>query len=174
MSQNNIKNKFFYPLIIILGIYFIYRLINEAQIIWYFPLDSGRDITAYIAMLYFLSKTGFHQIVSQWYNGFILFQTYPPAWYYFTLPFYYIFKSVTFATYFSVILIYTLGFILVNYLGKIEKFSVVKRIAFFLLLFANPLSISYLLRLGRPPELFAWIIFLFLFYRFVSVLYYFE
>lgn len=163
MTQTNIKDKYFYPIVILLSVYFLFRLINESQMIWNFPLDATRDMTAYIAMLFFLVKTGFHQLVYSWYNGFVLFQTYPPACFYLALPFYYIFKNITLSIYSLILLIYTFSFIILFYLGKTEKFSIIQRIFLFLFLFANPLSISYLLRMGRFPELFGWMIFLLFF-----------
>src|SRR3989344_839243 len=49
-----------------------------------------------------------------------------------------------------------------NYLGKINKMSLVKRIAFFIFLFGNPIAIGNFIRLGRVTELFGWMNFVIL------------
>ena len=43
MKFNNIKDFYLYIPIIILGAYFIFRLINQSQIVTTFPLDKYND-----------------------------------------------------------------------------------------------------------------------------------
>ena len=164
-KYNYIKDKFLYIPIILLTIYFIIRLINESFIIHNFPFDFANDISSHMAELYFLAEYGFHNIVPNWYNGFnyVLFRSYPPGWYFSALPLYYIFKNVQITTYISLLLMYIISFIAIFYLGKIQKISKTKRIAFFLFLFANPITIGYLLRLGKLPELMGWLLIILLF-----------
>jgi len=152
-----LSNKAFYIPIILLSIYFIIRLIDTSKIMWIFPFDFTNDISSHMAKVYFLAQYGFHQLVPYWYNGYVLFKFYPPAWFYFTLPVYYLTKNIQVATFISILLIYALGFIAISIFGKNENISFVKSIAFFLLFFANPLAIGQLLRVGRVTELFAWL-----------------
>jgi len=165
-----LKDKAFYIPIILLAIYFIIRLIDQSKITWMFPFDFTNDISSHMAKVYFLAEYGFHQLVPNWYNGYVLFKFYPPAWFYFTLPLYKIMGNVQIATYTSIILIYILGFIAINIFGKQENLSKIKRIAFFLFFFANPLAIGQLLRIGRTPELFAWLMFI----PFATLIFYYK
>src|SRR3989344_3785793 len=167
--MQQIKDKWFYFPVIILSIYLIIRLINQYQSVNQFPLDWTNDLTSYIALLFFLTKVGYHGFVPYWYNGFTLFNFTPPAWYYFTLPLTYL-TNVPLATYLSRILIYILGFVTIWILGSKTQISKIKRIAFFLFFFANAIAIGNFIRLGRIPELFALLILiilssLFLYYK---------
>ena len=157
MEKTKISDKWFYFPIFILGIYLIIRLINQAQMIWTFPLDFTNDHTSYMAFLFFFAKYGYYKLIPYWYNGFILFKYTPPGWYFFTLPIYWITKNVQIAFYISRLLIYILAFITIWFLGKTQKLSKLKRIAFFLFFFANAIAIGNFIRLGRVPEMFAWL-----------------
>jgi hypothetical protein len=125
-----------------------------------FPLDFANDIPAYIASLFFLVKCGFNKFCPYWYNGFVSFHTFFPGWQLFTYPIYKLFKDYLLSTYVSIVLMYVLSFIALLILGKNEKFSVTKRIAFFLFFFANAINIGNFFKLGRVVELFSWCIFL--------------
>ena len=103
--KSKLKNGFLMPPIIILGIYFIIRLINQAKIISIFPLNLTNDITSYMSRLYFLFECGFHKLCPYWYNGFITFVNYAPGWTFFTAPIYFITKNIQLSTYISLILI---------------------------------------------------------------------
>lgn len=156
--------------ILILGVYLIIRLANFSAIIRYFPLDNvAIDFASHMSSLHFLKAYGFHNFVPNWYNGFVLFQFYHPGWAFFTLPLLYFFKDVKIATFLSVVLIYTLGFAFFYFFGKKIGLSKIKSVTYFLLFFANPLSLSYLFRTGRLPELLAWIWFVLVF---ILVMYY--
>jgi hypothetical protein len=51
------------------------------------------------------------------------------------------------------------GFLL---LSRAEKFSIHKTLAFFFLFVANPIAIGNFIRLGRLPEMFGWVVFVFI------------
>lgn len=158
--KSKLSDKWFYILILILGIYFLIRLIDQSKLMWVFPLDYTNDLSSYMAFLFFFIKYGFREFIPHWYNGFILFKLYPPGWIFFTTPLYYLTKSIIMSTYLSLISMFILSFIFLFLLGKSQKISLIKIIAFFLILFANPISIGNFLRLGRVTSLFGWVIFL--------------
>ncbi|MCD4666635.1 hypothetical protein K8R47_02390, partial [archaeon] len=157
--MKKIPNEVFYLPIIILGINFIARLIDQSKLLFYFPLDTTNDFSSYMAQLFFLFECGFQKFCPYWYNSFTTFIHSPPGWYFFTTPLYWLFQDVKIATYVSLILIFIIAFIFIWYLGKLHKFSKIKRITFFLFLFGNAIAIGNFIRLGRIPELFAWTIF---------------
>ncbi|MBI2148945.1 hypothetical protein HYU23_04645 [Candidatus Woesearchaeota archaeon] len=164
-----IKDKWLYWPVLILLIYFFYRLIDQSQLIFHFPLDYNNDISAYIAQLHFLKECGFHNFCQYWYNSFIAFQITPPGWFYFALPFYYLFGNITLATYTTLLLSFILSFFIIYFVWKYLGFSNMQRIAIFSFLFINAISIGNFVRLGRVHELFSWVFFLlFLFF----ILYY--
>jgi len=163
------SNKIFYiPIILLIG-NLIFRLINQSKIIKTFPLDIVNDWSAYIALLNFLDKCGFHNFCTYWYNGFTSFIITQPGWYFFTYPIYLISKSYTSASFISMITIFILSFIVIYKFGNVFKIDKKKRILFYLLLFANAASIGNYIRLGRIPEFFAF--FLFILITFI-ILYY--
>lgn len=124
--------------IIIMGIYFIYRLIDLSKIITYFPLDYTNDISSYIGMLFFLVKYGYNAIIPNWYNGFILFKIIQPGWYFYTLPIYLITKNILLATYISTISLFIIGFVLLFIIGKNNNFSLIKVLTFFVFSLLQP------------------------------------
>ena len=156
-----------YGAILILTIILVRDLINFSNILKYYPLHM-EDLCNHIPKVLFLKEYGFYGNVPNWYNGFILFKSYPPGWALFTYLFYYLSNNLLLATFLSLISTYILGFIGFFVLGKIIKISIKNRILIFLLFFANPLAIIYI-RMGRLPELFSWVVFLFLF---IGVLFY--
>ncbi len=158
--KNLIHDKWLYFPIIVLIISFLIKLLENAQLIWIFPLDLNHDLPSYMSLLYLTIKYGYVSSVPCWYNGLISLKTYPPLWFFITIPIYYLFKNIQLATYISFIIIYSIGFFFINLLGKIYRFSFTKKISFFLFYYANPLFLSYYLRLGRPAELLGWTIFI--------------
>ncbi|MCX6711615.1 MAG: hypothetical protein NT139_01070, partial [Candidatus Woesearchaeota archaeon] len=146
--------------VIILGLYFIYRLIDQSQIINHFPLDYTNDISFHITMLFFLAKYGYNALVPNWYNGFILFKIYQPGWYIYTLPIYLITKNILLATYISLISLFVIGLISLFIIGKNNNFSLTKILAFFVFFFAIATNLGNWTRLGRVTELFGWISFI--------------
>lgn len=158
--QKNIPDKYFYILIVILGLYFILRLIDQAKLMWIFPFDPTNDVSSFMALLYFLAKHGLHNIAPNWYGGISVLKFYSPGWFYFALPIYWITKNIQVAAYISMTLLFALAVIFVNILGKNMGLSKTKRIAFYLLFFANPLSIGNFIRLGALAALFAWVFFI--------------
>ena len=159
MATRDMPDTWFYAPIIFLGINFIFRLINQAKILWQFPLDMVNDMSSYMAQLFFLRACGFHALCSYWYNGFTTFHVTPPGWYFFTLPLYLLFGDVKIAAYASMLLIFCIAFFAILYFGKRFSWSIPKRISFFLFFFANAIAIGNFIRLGRVHELFAWLAF---------------
>src|SRR3989338_5389875 len=153
----NIQNKWLVLPVIVLAANFVWRLIDESQIMRQFPFDFVNDVSSYMAQLHFLKVCGFLKFCPFWYNGFIAFKFTPPAWYFFTYPLYLLFGDVKIATYASMLLIFVLAFAAIWYFGRLFNLSRIKRLAFFLFLFANAISIGNFIRSGRIPELFAWL-----------------
>ena len=158
--KEQLKDKFLYIPVFLLSAYLLFRLADTSALINNFPLDFANDLSAHLARLHFLSEYGYHNLVPNWYNGFgyILFQTYPPGYYFAALPLYKLLNNVQLTTYISLILIYILGFLAIYFIFKKDMPSKIKRIAFFLFFFVNPVSIGYLLRLGKLPELTGWLL----------------
>ncbi|MEK6937250.1 MAG: 6-pyruvoyl-tetrahydropterin synthase-related protein [Nanoarchaeota archaeon] len=149
---------------IILLVYLIFRLFNQAKILFSFPLDITNDLSSHMAQLYFLKACGFHNLCQYWYNGYELFKFYSPGWFFFSYPLLLIFKKPEIATYISIILILAISFFVIYKIVNIKAKSFLISISFFLFLFASPTSISGFFRLGRVTELFSWMIFLILTY----------
>ena len=103
-------------------------------------------------------------MVPEWFNGFTLFGTYPPGWVFFTYPLLKILGNIMLATFISMILLFILGFIGINILGKELKMSPIKRIAFFLFVYANPMIIGAVLKQGRLPALMGLVLFTYIVY----------
>ena len=149
--------------VLLLGLTFLIRLGDEAQLMTTFPTDYINDISAYMAQLHFLDVCGFEQPCPYWYNGFIAFQFTPPGWYFFAYPLLLLFGDVKIATYLAIVLSLVIGFLLVWHGGKKLKFQPLERLFFFLFFVANANAIRGFLRTGRPHELFAWMLFFGLF-----------
>ncbi len=160
LYQKGFKDRWLYLPVIILLLYFLYRLIDQSKLLFYFPLDYTNDISSYMAQLFFLKGCGFLEFCPYWYNGFTAFQFTPPGWFFFALPFYYLFGDVKIAAYFTMVLSFILIFLIIYFAGKYFNLSKIKRIAFFTFLFATSFSIGSFVRLGRVHELFAWVWFL--------------
>ncbi|MBI4158952.1 hypothetical protein HY500_01690 [Candidatus Woesearchaeota archaeon] len=158
--KEELRDKILYIPVILLSIYLVFRLVDTSALITNFPLDYSNDLSAHLARLHFLSEYGYHNLVPNWYNGFeyILFQTYPPGYYFAALPLYKLLDNVQLTAYISLILIYLLGFLAVFFIFKKDMQSSIKRMAFYLFFFVNPVSIGYLLRLGKLPELTGWLL----------------
>ena len=164
------KHRWLFIPLLILGINFIFRLIDQSKIIKIFPLDYTNDISAYMAHLFFLNVCGFLQQCPYWYNGFVTFTTIPPGWFFFTYPIYILTKNVLLSTFLSWITIYLIAFIIIFLFGKLYNLSITKRIAFFLLFYGNAIAVGNYMRLMRVHELFALvfstaIIFMALYYK---------
>src|SRR3989344_8074240 len=125
--MRKIPDKWLYLPILILGSYLIVRLVDQSQLMFHFPLDYTNDISSYMAQLFFLDKCGFHQFCPYWYNGFTAFQFTSPAWFFFTLPLYWIFNDVKTATYISMVLIFLIGLVSFILFGRLFNLSLVKR-----------------------------------------------
>ena len=171
MGSKSIKDKFIYIPVIVLSLYLIIRLIDKASIINSFPLDFDNDISSYLAYLFFLAKCGWNNLCGYWYNGIIPFQSYTPGWFFFTFPIYILTNKVTLSAYISLLLITLLSFLVINSIGKIKNYSLVKRFFIFLFLFGNPITVGNFIRLGRLPEMMGFLTFMTLFLFFI---YYFN
>ncbi len=153
-------NKWLIIASVLLGMHLIFRLIDQAKMMTYFPLDFTNDISSYMAQLHFLKVCGFHQFCPYWYNGFTTFQFSPPGWYFFAYPLSLIFNSVQVAAYLSIVISLIAAFFLFLKLGKTASLSRIKSIAFFFLFFANASAIGNFIRLGRVHELLSWVLFI--------------
>lgn len=158
------SDKIFLLPVIVFSLNLLYRLVDASKLITTFPLDYVNDLASYLAMVHFFDVYGFLQEVPNWFNGFILFNTYPPGWAVYTYFFYKVFGNLLLATYISTISLYILGFIAVYLIGKELRISLVKRLALFLFVFANPMLIGAVLKQGRLPSFMALVIFTYLVY----------
>ena len=155
-----LKNKLMNLSILVLGVYFIVRLINQSQLLWTFPLDFTNDWASWIGQLHFLKECGFHNFCPYWYNGFISFLISAPGWSFFALPFYLLTGNILISTYVSFILLYVIGFVFLYIFGKSQRLSSRDIILFFLLFFGNAIAIGNFIRLGRIVSLFAFVMFI--------------
>src|SRR3989344_4107054 len=142
------------PIILLFG-NFLYRIINFSTILYRFPLDITNDLTAYIADIPFFEMYGYLGHVPQWYNGFILFNIYPPGWVFFTYPLYKLFGDLMLATFVSTLLLFAFGFLIIYFFGRELKLSLVKKIALFAFIYVNPMVIGAVFKQGRIPSLMA-------------------
>ncbi|MDI6737762.1 MAG: hypothetical protein QME12_04580 [Nanoarchaeota archaeon] len=155
-----IEDKWFYPIIFIMGAYLIIRLIDQAKLMWIFPFDYTNDVSSFMAYLHFLVKYGYGAIAPEWFGGFSVLKLYSPAWSFFTLPLYWLTKNVQIATYLSMALLFALAGVFSALLGKTMGLSNAKKAALYFLLFANTVAISNFIRLGAMPTFFAWVFFI--------------
>ena len=160
--MEKIEKKWFYFPTIGLLLIFAVKLIEFSQIVRFFPVNVSTDLALKISELYFLANYGFHAVVPHWYNGFVVFQIYPPGWYFFSLPIYWLVGDYMYTAFISLIMMLLLGFLASYLIFKNQGFS--KKIIFFILFFMNPIIIDYIFFIGRFPELFAWAVYLFIFY----------
>ncbi len=158
------NDKIFIIPIILLSINFIYRLINFAHIIKEFPVDITNDLTSYTALVYFFDLYGYMGTVPHWFNGFTLFNTYPPGWIVFTHSIYFLTEHLMIAIYLSTLILYALGFLAICLIAKKEKLSKIKTIFFFLIAFANPMLIGAVLKQGRLPSLMGLVLLIYIAY----------
>ncbi|MBI2670633.1 hypothetical protein HYX18_01475 [Candidatus Woesearchaeota archaeon] len=167
-TKSAIKDKWFVIPVILLLVYFLIRFIDAIQIVYYFPINNlGNDYSGHVIRLHFLKEYGFHNIVPNWFNGFPILKSYPFFWYFFALPIAYLIDNVQIALLIAFAITYLLVLWILFLIGKKEKFSKVQVIVFFTFLFANPITISYFLRLGKVVELLGWFFFFILFLLFL-------
>jgi len=157
--EKDTLDKWLYFLVIMMGVYFLIRIIDQAKLINVFPLVNN-DLGSYVAQLHMLKVCGFHEFCPYWYGGFITFLVSSPGWQFFAYPSYLLFSNILLATYISSILMYSMGFLFIYLLGKAQRFSLTKIIAFFLLMFGNSIALGNFVFQGRMPSLNATIFFL--------------
>lgn len=155
--RKGLEDKWFWLSIILLSAYFVFRLIDQSKILWTFPIDYTNDYASHIAKIFFLDKCGLFNTCPYWYNGIDIFSNYPPGFFLFAFPIYYITKNLLYTTFIADLLIFLLGLLIINYFGKKFSMSLAKRLAFFALFWFNAASIGNYIRLGRLPEMFSWV-----------------
>ncbi len=161
------KPKYFWFIsIILLAIVLIIKLIQLSKMIYFYP---SYDFSSHIANLFFLKEYGFHNIAPNWYDGLVVLRYYPPLFFFFAYLFYNLITDVQLAFYISFVGIIILGFFGVYLLGKLLKFSMIKRLFLFLFFYANPLTIPWFYIIGRVPEMLAWTL---VFYLLALLFYY--
>ena len=161
--QKNEQLGWVYFIIVLLGLTLLIRLIDEAQLITHFPFGFTNDISSYIAQLHFMKTCGFHQWCPYWYNGFVHLLVNQPGWYFFAYPLYLLFGNVLAATYASMVILYLLGFVAIWILGKHLQIDKIKRVAFYLLFFANAGIIGNTLMNIRQHAMLTLVLLVFLF-----------
>jgi hypothetical protein len=158
-----LDDRWFYLAVILLAIFFLFKLINQSQIILQFPLDQNNDLSGHVAHVFFLAKYGFHGYVPNWYNGYLNFLLYPPVWAFTAFLLYKMMGNLLLGIYTSHILIYALGLLIFLLLGKISGISKTKILFLYLMVYANPISIGNFVKLGRLPELLGLTLFILFF-----------
>ena len=143
----------------ILAANLLFRLANQALMIWNFPLD-GTDWSTHLFELWAFAKYGFHGWVPNWFGGYELFKFYTPGWYFLALPIYWLAGKVELAGYLSLLALFALGAASTYLLGKLNGFSRLQMILFYLFFFANALGIANFIRNGRVAEFTAWVVFI--------------
>src|SRR3989344_3760118 len=157
---STIPARYFYIpslLLALLAAFMFASFLNMAAV---FPLHvTGMDYTSHMGRLYFLDQYGFG-IAPNWYHGVDVFRFYPPALFVAMEPVYKLTGSIQLTFVIAVIAIYSLLAAAMYFLGSVLVRDKLKRIFFFILFFFNPVSLMYLLVLGRAPEMLAWLFFL--------------
>lgn len=158
------KRWLYIPVVLFLAL-LVYAYAERTSIVKEFPFDNVNDLSSYMGNLYFLEAYGYHEAVPNWYNGnYILFMFYPPFWYFLAYPILLMVGNVMLATMLSFALIYLIALFISFKFGKRHGFSRLESLALFAFVFANPFAISNFLRLGRPHELLAWALVLWMFH----------
>lgn len=157
--DKGLKDKWFILPIIFLSASLLIRIYWTFINLRSYPFESMPDAGNHIITLFFLAKYGFHQIVPNIWNGIVLFDRIYPGLYYYSLPLYYLTNNAVSAIFLSLIQSLGLGFIFIFFLGRFMKISFVKRVAFFLFVFASPIIMDYM-QIGRYAELTGWVLFI--------------
>ncbi|MBU4502549.1 MAG: hypothetical protein KKA79_08175, partial [Nanoarchaeota archaeon] len=116
-SKYRLKEKYYLFGIIGLIIIFLSKFISFTKLLINCSILKIGDLSDHIPEIYFLAKYGYLNIVPDWYNGFRLFEAYPPGWSFFVYPFYYLFNNLEAAVYIACILLYAIGFSAIFILG---------------------------------------------------------
>jgi len=152
MKWENDKKIFLFSIIILAAI-FIFKTVQLSQIIWYFPTS---DYPVYLVRLFFLETQGYNIPIANWYDGWLPFLHYGPAFFFFAQIPYQLFGNLNLAYYLGFLGNYILGFIGFYFIGKAEKWTIIKRIYLFLLFYVCPITLLWFNEMGRTPEMFAW------------------
>ena len=157
------------PIVIFLSI-LIARVVLIYKNFVSFPYYFLGDAINYVVLVFFLDNYGFHSFVPNFYNGFVSFTSHYAGWSFFTLPFSLLVGDILLGMYVALIMMLILGFVGVVFLGKIERYNWIKKIAFYLFLFGNPLSIDIIFNILRFGEVLAWVLFI----PFFTIILYFK
>ncbi len=150
--------------LLLLGTYFLVRLVDQSQIMTEFPLDTINDYSSRMATLHFLKECGFLQKCPYWYNGFTLFEGYPPGTFFLMYPLFLLTANVQVTIFLFVLFLFVLDFYFLYLLLKHKEKGLLKSALFFMFLFGNAISIGNFIRLGRITEHVGWTIFLCMIY----------
>ena len=155
--MQKIQRYFIFPSIALI-IYFLYRLMDYSQIMFYHPLSNIKhDVYGYIVQIFTLDACGIYNLCPYWYNGFMTFIGSPPGWYLFSYPLYLITNSTQVTFYLSMVITLILSFIVILLLGKkIMKFNLINCLFIFAFFFGSN-TLIHTIRIGRPHEIFAWL-----------------
>jgi len=157
--DRGLKDKWLIIPIIVLAVSLLIRIYWSFINLQAYPFEHIPDAKNHMSYLFFLAKYGFHQVVTDHWNGFVLFAGYPPGWHFFTLPAYYLTNNIATATFLSLVQSLGVGFLAIFFLGRLIKISAIQRALLFLLFFANPVVQDYI-QIGRYPEFLGWVLFI--------------
>jgi len=153
---------FLLPSVVFLIVIF-YKFYLLFPITQFFPFAIG-DLTQRLAQLSFFQEYGFFGSVPNWYDGFTLFRSYPPGWFYFTSIFSFFTSNLLVSVYLSLVFIYILSLVAITIFGNSLRLSLTQRVAFFSFFFGSPLLIDQFFNIGKFPEALGWFLLLFLFF----------
>jgi len=143
-----------------LASFLAFKLAQVITIIYKMP---GGDYNVHAAKVFFLDKFGYLGTVTNWYDGFQLFASYPPLYYYFNLVFFKVVNHVMLSMVLSIFALLAIGAIAFYVLGKVSKLSASNTILLYLLFYVAPIGNFIFFLWGRVPQLLAWSLFIFFF-----------
>ncbi|HLC36449.1 MAG TPA: hypothetical protein VJK05_02475 [archaeon] len=127
-----------------------------------FTLFSGfpsTDYSSHMASTVFLERYGFHGVVENLYNGFVLFQLYPPGFFFFELLLFKLTNNIVLSFLISIAIMFSGAIILFFFIGKELKLKVEEKPFLFLFAFTSfPIITNFFF--GRLQEILSWILFL--------------
>ena len=133
------------------------------QIITIISQMPGGDYNVHAAKVFFLSKFGYLGTVTNWYDGFQLFASYPPLYYYFNLIFFKAVNHLMISMVLSIFALLAIGAIAFYVLGRVSKLGALNTILLYLLFYVAPIGNYIFFYWGRIPQLLAWDLFIFFF-----------
>jgi len=151
------KNIFYIPALcfLIILIYYVLALYPMTEV---FSFEN--DLGSHIARLNFFEKYGYSGPAPEWYEGYKPFELYPPGIFFFLYVLNLFMQDSLAVWYAGLVLILLMGIGSFLLFGKIVKIASFKAMTYFLFFFASPLMMLNIVRLGRYPEVFGWLIFI--------------